>query len=207
MQIQSGLRKILEVPLIYNLFQKLVGKKKSQTWKIQNIWKVNHGDKVIDPGCGPGTKLEFLPDNINYVGFDLSEEYINTAKKKYPKKTFITATANDFLNNNDNCLNNADIVMCNGLLHHLEDQEVEEILKLSNKILKPGGRLLCVEPVFLVHQKKISRWIMSKDRGQNIRFEQEYKNLVSKHFKNFSTNIATGFSKIPYVHIIIECIK
>ena len=207
MQIQSGTRKILEISRIYNLFQKIVGKKKSLNWKIQNIWKIKKGNKVVDMGCGPGTKLEFLPEFIEYIGFDVSEEYINAAKSNYNRGTFILGTANDFLNNNDDRLENADIVICNGLLHHLEDIEVDEIFELSKKILKPGGRLLCIEPVFLVHQRKISKWIMDKDRGLNIRYEQGYKDLVSKYFENFTTNIATGFSKIPYVHIIIECIK
>jgi SAM-dependent methyltransferase len=207
MQIQSGFRKILEISGLYNIFQTLIGKKKTKKWLLKNIWKISNGDKIVDMGCGPATKLAYLPNKIDYFGFDISKKYIEAAKKKYSWANFIQAKASDFLTNGLAPLQNTDLIMCNGLLHHLEDNEVNEILELSNKILKPKGRLICIEPVFLKHHSKISRWLISKDRGQNIRTEEEYKNLVSKFFNSYNTSIVTGLTKIPYVHIIIECAK
>jgi len=211
MQIQSGIRKILEIPMVYKLFQNLVGKKSTKIWFVNQIWKIGKGQKVVDMGCGPGTLLNLLSQNLTqnfeYIGFDISEEYIKIAQKNHKRGTFILGTAHDLLSNSNNRLDNADIVICNGLLHHLDDIEVMKILELSSKILKPGGRLVCLEPTFLISQGKISKWIMSKDRGQNIRKEQGYKNLISKYFDTFTTNIATGLKRIPYTHIIIECRK
>ena len=207
MQIKTGLRKILEFSGFYTIFQMLVGKKSTKYWILDNIWKIGKTDKVIDMGCGPGSKIDFLPKDVDYIGFDLSKEYINTAKKQYPEKVFLEGTAGSFLSNGYEKLKEADLVMCNGLLHHLEDNEVNEIFDLSKKILNSGGRLVCIEPVFLLHQKRVSKWLMNKDRGQNVRLEQEYKKLISKYFENYTTNIVTGFTKIPYVHIIIEAVK
>ncbi len=43
----------------------------------------NEGDVVFDPMCGSGTtcKMAFL-NNRNYIGVDISEEYINIAEER-----------------------------------------------------------------------------------------------------------------------------
>jgi SAM-dependent methyltransferase len=140
------------------------------------------------------------------VGFDISEEYIASAKTKYEKRgVFLVGTAEQFLAAPDKQLNEADLVLCNGLLHHLEDREVINVLQLAKQILKPAGRLVCLEPVFLIHQGPLSKWIMSRDRGRNIRTEAQWKNLINQVFSCASTNIATKLIRIPYVHMIMEC--
>jgi hypothetical protein len=95
-----------------------------------------------------------------------------------------------------------------GLLHHLDDNEVIQALELSKSIINPAGRLVCIEPTFLIHQRRFSKWMMSKDRGQHVRGEHEWKDLVSRVFDVFSTNITTGLiTRLPYIHIVIECWK
>jgi hypothetical protein len=73
--------------------------------------------------------------------------------------------------------------------------------------MTPTGRLVCFEPTFLVYQGRISRWIMSRDRGRNIRTEEEWKVLVSSVFDSFAISIVTNILRIPYIYIIIECQK
>lgn len=50
----------------------------------------------------------------------------------------------------------------------------------------------------------MSRWLMSKDRGQNVRREHEWKELIGSVFDHFGTNVLTGLIRISYVHIAIE---
>ena len=165
------------------------------------------GERVVDIGCGPGVTLEYLPNDVEYSGFDISENYIRTARQKFPGKTFLVGTAQDFIDNDPSRLNAADLIICNGLLHHLNDDEAIDVLQLARSMLKPGGRLVCLEAVYLVRQTWISKWIISKDRGRYIRSEREWKDLTSRVFNSYSTNIVTGLIRIPYVHIIIECFR
>jgi len=203
-QDNSGLKVILTVPWLYDFFQNLTGAKICRAWLAKNIWNLKGGEKVVDMGCGPGVILEYLPDNIEYWGFDISENYIKAACKKFPHRgTFLIGTARNF--QNDSRLNRADLVICNGLLHHLNDDEALEVLELSKKIMKSNGRLVCFEPTFLAHQTWFSRWITSKDRGRCVRSEREWKDLVNKVFKSYSTNVVTGLVRLPYIHIVIEC--
>jgi hypothetical protein len=48
---------------------------------------------------------------------------------------------------------------------------------------------------------------MSRDRGQNIRSEQQWKDLASSIFPLVSTNIVTGANRLAYVGIIGQCCK
>jgi hypothetical protein len=48
---------------------------------------------------------------------------------------------------------------------------------------------------------------MSRDRGQNIRTEQMYRQLVGSVFKNVETRVDTKPLRIPYVMIFLECHK
>jgi SAM-dependent methyltransferase len=208
MQDDKGLKRIMSFSLIYEQFQNFVGAKTLRKWLAEHYWKLRDGEKVVDIGCGPGVILDYLPENVRYIGFDISEKYIASAKERYGQRgTFLLGTADDFMRGPEDPLVGADLVLCNGLLHHLEDSEAIRVLELSKKILTPTGKLVCVEPVFLVHQGGISKWIMSRDRGRNIRNEQEWKDLLGQVFDHFSTAVATSLIKIPYVHIVMECYK
>ncbi|MFO0821951.1 MAG: class I SAM-dependent methyltransferase [Gemmataceae bacterium] len=101
---------------------------------------------VVDVGCGPAVVRKHLPADIQYVGFDISEKYITTARRKYGNQgTFLVGTAEDFIQKPDARMRDADLVICTGLLHHLvDDEETLQILNLAKMILRPGAGL---EPI------------------------------------------------------------
>lgn len=43
---------------------------------------------VLDAGCGMGHLAEILPDNINYIGVDISPEFVTHAQRSHPNRTF-----------------------------------------------------------------------------------------------------------------------
>jgi SAM-dependent methyltransferase len=202
MQRNNGIYKVLSLGWIYDWFQHLVGSKRAREWLVRNIWKC----KVVDMGCGTGEVLTYLPSDIDYVGFDLSEEYVEQARKRYDRTAcFLCGTGEDFINDTDSPLRDADLILCNGLLHHLDDEEAITLLQLAKSSLAPDGRFCCVEPTFLIHQGWWSRCVTKMDRGQNVRSEQAWRELFSQVFTSFSCNVATGLIRIPYCHIIVEC--
>lgn len=205
MQITHGLKSILSFPLVYDAFQNLVGARRARRWVATRIWRLKGGEKVVDIGCGPGEALEDLPANVRYVGFDLSEAYVEAARRKYGSRgTFHVGTAESFLAGDANDLMGADLVFCTGLLHHLDDPEVLAVFRLARRILLPQGRFVAVEPTFLEHQGRASERIMRQDRGCNVRKEAEWKALLAKEFEIHSTTVMTGLLRIPYIHIALE---
>jgi ubiquinone/menaquinone biosynthesis C-methylase UbiE len=89
MQTESGLQRWLKVPFLYNLFQNSIGANAVRRRFIHNNVRARTGDRVIDIGCGPAQILPWLPV-VEYLGFDVSQAYIASAKRKYAGKgTFV----------------------------------------------------------------------------------------------------------------------
>ena len=207
-QDDSGLKRLLTIPRFYELFQRFLGGDNAKKWLVKNVWKPRSGEVIVDIGCGSGNILEYLPLDIEYLGIDISEEYIRSARRRFSARgNFFLGTAHDFVNQYDSYFGSADLVLCNGLLHHLSDCEALEILELSKRIMKSEGRLVCLEATFLARQTLLSRWILNRDRGKHIRSEQEWKKLIGQAFESYSTHILTGLIRIPYTHIVIECLN
>lgn len=206
MQDDKGLRRALTVGSVYSLFQTVVGADSARRWLADHAWRCAPGGKVVDVGCGTGDALRFLSPDVRYVGFDISEPYIKLATERYGRRgEFIVGTATSLLAAPDERLANADLVICNGLLHHLDDREATDVFKLAAHILAPTGRLVCFEPTFLVHQTPIGRWLMGQDRGKNVRTDLEWLHLGEAVFPHCRARIATGMYLIPYTHIIMDC--
>jgi SAM-dependent methyltransferase len=207
MQINSGFRSVLAFPWVYRLFDVLVGSKAYEDWFIKNILGLRNGQKLVDVGCGPAQILNRLP-TVEYVGLDISDAYIQAARTKFKARggaNFLSGTVEDWTLNPLTYA--ADIVLANGVLHHLDDAEAKKILEFAYRILKDNGRFIFYEPCYLIWQSGISTYFMSRDRGQNIRSEQQWKDLASSIFPLVSTNIVTGANRLAYVGIIGQCCK
>lgn len=207
MQDDSGLKRILTLAWAYKLFQVLVGSRSGKRWMSDHFWQARPGQKVVDIGCGPGNIVEHLQPGVRYAGFDISPQYIAHARARFagdPDKVFVVGVAEDFIAELPPALAGADLVMMNGLMHHLEDHEALTALRLARAALAPEGRLICLEPSFLLQQSPVSRWLLQRDRGRNVRSEQQWKALVRQVFPDCDTHILTGLIRIPYTHIVIE---
>ena len=207
MQINSGLRSALAFPWLYRLFDMLVGSKANKEWFIKNVLDLRDGQKLVDVGCGPAHILDRLP-GVEYVGLDISDAYIQAARIKFKGRggaNFLFGSVKDWLLNP--LTYEADIVLAHGVLHHVDDDEAKKILEFAYHVLKDNGRLIFYEPCYLIWQSGISTYFMSRDRGQNIRTEQQWKDLANSTFPIVSTNIVTGVNRLAYVCIIGQCCK
>jgi SAM-dependent methyltransferase len=206
-QDDHGINRIFTFSWAYNLFQDIVGATKARRWVSERFWHAQTGQKVVDIGCGPGSIVHLLPAGVKYVGFDISDEYISSARKKFagdPDKTFLVGVAEAYVDHPPAQMQEADLVIINGLLHHLDDDEALTALKLARASLAPDGRLVCLEASFLVSQAPMARWVLKQDRGKNVRSEPEWKTLVAQVFDKSDSYILTGLLRIPYTLIVIE---
>ena len=72
---------------------------------------------------------------------------------------------------------------------------------------KTGGRFVSLDACWVSNQGFLSRYIMSKDRGRNVRTEQAYRRLAGKVFKNVDAWVDTKPMRIPDVTVVLECQK
>lgn len=196
---------MLKVPSAYTMFQELVGAHRWRKKFIREMVRPAIGDKLVDIGCGPAQMLDWLPA-VRYIGFDVSESYIESAKRKYGAR-------GDFLFGNTSTLRghellrDIDIVMCCGVLHHLADEEALDLIRFAHEILKPGGRFVALEAAWLSGQGRLSRWIVGQDRGRNVRTDSGYHALAAKHFSEIKIVPDLHPLRIPYAGVVMECFK
>ena len=205
MSIIPDLRSILALPWAYRLLRRLFGNEANRSWFVNWVLALRGGERVVDVGCGTADILELLP-NLTYVGLDVSETYIESARRRYgARAVFLSGRVDNW--SRDPRTNDADVVLVNGVLHHVDDDEAKRILQFAYHALKEDGRFVFYEPCYLIWQSKISMFFMSRDRGRNIRFEHEWKALVGSIFPYTSTTIVNGVNRFGYICIVGQCYK
>jgi SAM-dependent methyltransferase len=203
MQITTGIRSILSHPAVYSAFQYLMGAKKGWSLFVDHDVRPENGDVILDIGCGPADILEYLP-KVDYWGFDISEKYIDKAKAKYGQygkfysKMLTIADIEQ--------MPKFDLVMACGVLHHIDDRAAIDLLKLACAALKPGGRMVTIDPCFIPNQNPIARFLISKDRGQNVRDQAGYMRLAHDVFSKVDMSVKHK-TWIPYTHCCMECTR
>src|SRR5258706_4396133 len=115
---------LLEQPWIYTFTQFLWYRPGFQKDYVHNWIKPRSGDRILDIGCGTGTLLELMPD-VNYMGYDPNPRYIAYANKHFGKKGRFNC---DYLTHiSDEDAETVDIVLLNGVLHHVSDHQANQI--------------------------------------------------------------------------------
>lgn len=198
MQITTGIRSILSNSTIYVLVQKIMGSEKARLNLYNNIVSAQKDDNVLDIGCGPATSFQYMPQ-VKYWGFDISEDYITSAKKRFGDRG--TFSCKYFDSADLEYLPKMEIALMTGVLHHMDDNEAIRCVKLAREALTDNGRLITIDPVFVNGQNPIARFLISKDRGQNVRDEEGYRSILETAFPSVETSIKHK-KFIPYTHCI-----
>jgi SAM-dependent methyltransferase len=198
----SGLRALLTRPAIYEAFQRAVGARHYREVLAGQYLRVAPGARVLDIGCGPGDMVEWLPD-AKYVGFDPSDAYISAAKERYGERADFHV--GDVREADPEMLGSFDVVIAIGVLHHIDDVAAAQLIALAAAVLRPGGRLVTVDPCFSPEQSALSRKVVSMDRGGNVRSADAYRSLAARSFDTVRLTERHDLLRIPYTHLIVEC--
>ena len=202
-QRKNQIYNFINNPLIYKIIQGVMSGTSFRNGIIKkNITKNNL--KILDIGCGPAQILEHIP-KCDYYGYDIARRSIQYAKKKYYQKNY-HFYCKKFNKTELKKLPKFDFIIFFGILHHLSNKEVHEILKLCKKIMKKNSKLLTEDPIFLKNQNIIAKFLIKKDRGLNVRKKQQYIDLLKKHFKKIKNKVIHQYF-IPYTWFTTVCSK
>lgn len=102
--------------------------------------------KILDFGCGDGFLLKMMNDVgcKDLSGIDYSAKAISFAKVLLPQN--IKLFSDNLVDNNPFPDNNFDYIFMVEVLEHIPPKDVENLLNVLKKILKPGGKLIITVP-------------------------------------------------------------
>lgn len=131
---------------------------------------------------------------------DISEVYINEAKNKYSdfgEFHVLSATEIDRLS-----CSSFDLVILNGVFHHLSDDEVSEFLKKVSDRLSKNGIVVTVDPTF-IKGRFLANFLASQDRGLHVRTPMELKVISDKYLKTIECNVVKQ-NFPPYQRVMMK---
>jgi SAM-dependent methyltransferase len=158
--------------------------------------------RLLDIGCGPAYLLEHLP-GISYYGFDTNCSYIEYAKRKYGDRGYFCCQP--FSAAAAESLKPVDAVLMAGLLHHLNDNEAQDLLNLCAQSLKDDGRLFTLDGCYVAGQSPIAKILLQRDRGRFVREEPEYVRLASSAFRHVNSVVRHDLFSVPYTANVMVC--
>jgi len=195
----AKLREILSLPFFYNALQYSIGVPRQREYLVRRFVRPRKGDRILDIGCGTADVLIHLePFDIRYTGIDPNEAYVAHAQQRWgddARYEFRVAA----VGTNPPPPVDADAydtVIAFGVMHHLTDGQVRELLRLAAHGLRPGGRLVTMDPCRLPDMNIVERLAVRYDRGACIREASDYEALVKAEFPSATYSIR-AMARVP----------
>ncbi len=117
--------------------------------EIINAHIFSKNTKILEYGCSAGMNLNYLnklKGLTNLYGVDISEKAIRVGKVRYHNINFLLG---DLANPSQNLINkldeNFEIVYTRAVLQHINNKDLNRILKIFNKIMKQKAYLILSE--------------------------------------------------------------
>jgi len=201
-----GLYRVLDKAGVYDLVQKALLRSGSRGRYVREFVRPFAGCRILDIGCGPADVLAYLPESIGgYVGFDGNPDYIEAARRRWggrgrfhcQKVGAATLAPGEAY----------DIVLANGIVHHLDDNEAGHLFDVARRALRPGGWLVTYDNVQVERQHWFARWLIARDRGKAVRTREGYEALARRSFSHVEDTILHDTLRVPYTILVMRCIR
>lgn len=155
------------------------------------------GLRTLDLGCGPGVFADLFARQ-DYVGADLNRRFIEHARSTR-RGTFVVSDARKV----ELPDRRFEQVLLFGLLHHLPDEDVGQVLAEARRVLVPGGRMLVVEPIpTLSRFNLIGRLLQRASNGPSPRLPEEYGRLCESAGWVAKANLLRSGARDYYVALV-----
>ncbi|MBA4791871.1 MAG: class I SAM-dependent methyltransferase [Rhizobiales bacterium] len=200
----SNIYRLVTIPAIYSAVASALGGHSARIKFVEEDLKVAPGMRILDVGCGPAAMFPYLPPT-DYTGVDLNPPHIAAAQKQYGDKgRFIAIDASSDLPGE---ADSYDLVFALAILHHLDDEPSKRLIANMLRLVKPGGRVVTFDSVWLPRQNPVAYLLNKLDSGLNIRTAEGYVGLAEGLDAQIETRIYRDRLRVPFDHFRMTLIK
>ena len=203
MEDNTGFRHVLTFAPMYRLAQRVIGADRVMRVFASEIARCDASSVVVDIGCGTADIRPFLTAS-RYFGVEPNPSYADAARRRvHPPDHIVNRDVSDGALRRS-LPEKADVVMMVGVLHHLNDDTALEALMLASSLICDSGRFVSIDPVLRPEQRRISRALVTRDRGRNVRSSEEMSQLFARQFPTVKLSNRSDLLRLPYDHVLME---
>lgn len=174
-RLEDKLKGLIGGPVLYDSYYRSFG--------------LNGDEKVLDFGCGGGTGSKRLAGLLSSSGHltcvDISNYWITRALKRLKRFSNVDCYAGDIRRLNLKDLS-FDIITIIHVIHDIDPDERQDIVKVLSQKLKTGGTLYTREPVKVSHgiPAEEVRALLSAAGLQEVQCQQTKAEYMGKYSKS-----------------------
>ena len=142
---------------------------------------------MVDAGGGTGLSRDIWPADCDYVNLDSAPEKLAAFNRKGLRGRAVLGDITAL----DMEPGSVDYVFIKAVAHHLDDVNLDSFLECSLRVLKPTGRLVFYDPVYLA-DRFLSRVLWRYDRGSFPRRAGVVLEILNRHFMPTRDEIVRG---------------
>lgn len=176
---------ILDNPTMFNYVRFLLaGRQRGMKTFIKEYLGQYKCKTVADICSGTGDFAELIAKDAKYVGFDLNEDFINFAKKRYSTDKNKRFAKVNVLTSRKIQASKFDAVMLISALHHFSDNDLNILLPKVNKMTK---KVVIIADIIPDPPHPIQKFFAKIDRGRFVRTGSDKIKILNKYFKIIKT--------------------
>lgn len=175
----SFLHQLVAEPAIYDAVQRAVGvqevHRRAARWLPPGTAPL-----VLDCGGGTGLLRPHLPPDVRYLCLDNDPQKLSGYARHFGRESVLLADATRLPVPDGR----VDAIFCVSLLHHLPDDRIPDLLLACHRALRPGGRLIVLDPVWdATHLPGRVLWAL--DRGSYPKQPAQLEGWLSAQFETW----------------------
>lgn len=197
------MREILRIPFFYDLYITLIGGKKFFSGYVREYLKPLSRQSVLELGSGCGNITPYLPKDIDYTGFDFSQNCVDYSKKRFPERNFICQD----ISKDYPVYTNFDIIFSEGVMASMSDEQITGMLENIVKHADENTKIVLSDMNYCEENTFWQNFFLKKERGHNLRGKDDFIKLFEKYLDIKEIIPVRDAFIIPNSKIVFICSK